>query len=109
MKCTKQNNNFLKQKHRFPCTDLRPIHTPDRVPWWKRNVLRDSLYINFYEAKLSYQSNRYEIVANKIDIYYSVSDSDKEIEINKHHLQLFVLFFSNRKTKRSKKFILEML
>lgn len=58
---------------RFPCTDLRPIHTPDRVPWWKRNVLRDSLYITFHEAKLSYQSNRYEIVANKFDIYYSVS------------------------------------
>lgn len=58
---------------RFPCTDLRPIHTPDRVPWWKRNVLRDSLYINFSQAKLSYQLSKYEIIANKIDIYYSVS------------------------------------
>lgn len=59
--------------NRFPCTDLRPIHTPDRVPWWKRNVLRDSLYINFCQVKLFYHSNKYEIIANKIDIYYSVS------------------------------------
>lgn len=59
--------------NRFPCTDLRPIHTADRVPWWKRNVLRDSLYINLCQAKLSYYSSKYEIVANKIDVYYSVS------------------------------------
>lgn len=59
-------------RFRFPCTDLRPIHTPDRVPWWKRNVLRDSLYINFCQAKLFYRSSKYEIGANKIDIYYSV-------------------------------------
>lgn len=59
--------------HRFPCTDLRPIHTPDRVPWWKRNVLRDSLFINFYQVRLSYHTSKYEIVANKIDVYYSVS------------------------------------
>lgn len=89
--------------HRFPCTDLRPIHTPDRVPWWKRNVLRDSLYITFHEAKLSYQSNRYEIVANKIDIYYSVSceRTDKSEAthipktINEMHVLFFYVFFSS--------------
>lgn len=59
---------------RFPCTDLRPIHTTDRVPWWKRNVLRDSIYVNFCQVKFVYLSpNKYDIVANKIDLYYSVS------------------------------------
>lgn len=58
---------------RFPCTDLRPIHAPDRVPWWKRNVLRDSLYFNFSTAKIIYMSPcKYDIIANKIDIFYSV-------------------------------------
>ncbi|XP_031632964.1 autophagy-related protein 2 homolog B [Contarinia nasturtii] len=66
---------------RFPCTDLRPIHTPDRVPWWKRNVLRDSLYIKFGQAKLTYHLNKYEIVANKIDIYYSENDDEQKIHI----------------------------
>lgn len=58
--------------YRFPCTDLRPIHTPDRVPWWKRNVLRDSLYIQLCQVKLLFQPNKYDIVADKIDVYYSV-------------------------------------
>lgn len=64
---------------RFPCTDLRPIHTADRVPWWKRNVLRDSIYVNLCQAKFVYLSpSKYEIVANKIDLYYSVSCGSNE-------------------------------
>lgn len=67
---------------RFPCTDLRPIHTPDRVPWWKRNVLRDSLYIQLSRVKLLFQPNKYDVVADEIDVYYSViSNSFSEFKL----------------------------
>lgn len=59
---------------RFPCTDLRPIHNTERIPWWKRNVLRDFFFINFCQVKIEYNApSKYEIIANKIDLYYCVS------------------------------------
>lgn len=58
---------------RFPVTDLRPIHNSDRVPWWKRNVLKDYFSANFTEAKLTLSNaSNYEICAEKIDLFYNV-------------------------------------
>lgn len=55
-------------------TDLRPIHNADRVPWWKRNVLRDYFHVNLTEAKLAFNApSKYEMSADKIDLYYCVS------------------------------------
>lgn len=78
---------------RFPCTDLRPIHTADREPWWKRNVLRDSIYANFCQAKFVYSSpSKYDIVANKIDLYYSVSVETVPATTNCHLNNLLKYF-----------------
>lgn len=58
---------------RFPATDLRPIHNSDRVPWWKRNVLKDFLTANFTDVKIAFNnSSHYEISADKIDLFYNV-------------------------------------
>lgn len=66
-------SNFDYILNRFPCTDLRPIHTSDRVPWWKRSVSRDSLFFSFAQANIIFHSKeKYEISANKIDVYFSV-------------------------------------
>lgn len=65
---------------RFPVTDLRPIHNADRVPWWKRNVLRDYFHVNFTEAKLAFNApSKYEMSADKIDLYYCVSNNISHI------------------------------
>lgn len=67
---------------RFPCTDLRPAHAPNRVPYWKRNILRDSLYLNFREAKISFNTtNKYDILANEIDIFYAENEESEKIHI----------------------------
>lgn len=57
---------------RFPIADLRPIHDPQRVPWWERNVRPDFLLINFTQCKITANPAlmRYEITANEIDAYY---------------------------------------
>lgn len=68
---------------RFPIADLRPIHDPQRVPWWERNVRNDFLLFNFIQCKISiYPSQmRYEIMSNEIDIYYY-----DNFETNPNHL-----------------------
>lgn len=96
---------------RFPCTDLRPIHTTDRVPWWKRNVLRDSIYVNLCQAKFVYLSpSKYDIVANKIDLYYSVSrESGSEATTNSNNKFCNILCVKCRKTMTKRKSTLEIV
>lgn len=38
---------------RFPVADLRPVHDPQRVPWWERNVRPDYLVLQFRRARVA--------------------------------------------------------
>lgn len=38
---------------RFPVADLRPVHDPQRVPWWERNVRPDYLMLQFRRARVA--------------------------------------------------------
>lgn len=62
---------------RFPIPDLRPIHDPQRVPWWRRNVRSDYILVNLQQARASIAMNPhplYDISANEIQLFYHESD-----------------------------------
>lgn len=59
---------------RFPIVDMRPLHDPEKNPWWQRNVRPDSLLLKFNVFRLNYISpSIYDLMANEINIYYNVS------------------------------------
>lgn len=61
-------------KLRFPIADLRPIHDPQRVPWWSRNVRQDFLRMHLQQLNFTYNIPAwFGVQANQIDLYYYVS------------------------------------
>lgn len=61
-------------KLRFPIADLRPIHDPQRVPWWSRNVRQDFLRMHLQQLNFTYNIPAwFGFQANQIDLYYHVS------------------------------------
>lgn len=61
-------------KLRFPVADLRPIHDPQRIPWWSRNVRPDYLLLHFQQLSFIYLfPSTFSIQANQIDVFYYVS------------------------------------
>lgn len=75
----KMNDFFLENLlfffffNRFPIVDTRPLHDPDRLPWWKQNIRPDFLLFNFHQFRLNYSHSCVEIMANEIDLFYCVS------------------------------------
>lgn len=68
-----KSNNFMFVI-RFPIVDMRPMHDPDKLPWWQRNVRPDFLVLKFSDFKMTYLSpSIYDFMANEINIYYHVS------------------------------------
>lgn len=60
---------------RFPVVDLRPIHDPDKRPWWQRHVRPDFLVIKFKEFQLNFISpSTYDIIAEEINVFYQESE-----------------------------------
>ncbi|XP_049531977.1 autophagy-related protein 2 homolog B [Anopheles darlingi] len=58
---------------RFPIPDLRPIHDPQRVPWWQRNVRPDYLLLKLEQVRTVITLNPhplYDISANAIKMFY---------------------------------------
>lgn len=85
---TKIEINFegssIDLKLRFPIADLRPIHDPQRVPWWERNVRPDYLLLNFQQILVNFSPPcKFEIQANEINIFYCESDKNQPIPIGK--------------------------
>jgi autophagy-related protein 2 len=56
---------------------LRPIHDPDRLPYWKRNVRTDFLQFRFKEFKFNLISNIYDIRAKEIGLFYYETEKQK--------------------------------
>lgn len=71
----KIQSELLSVVLRFPIVDLRPIHDPDKLPWWKRNVRPDFLVIKFSEFQLNFISpSTYDVMANEINVLYQESE-----------------------------------
>ncbi|XP_050544499.1 autophagy-related protein 2 homolog B [Daktulosphaira vitifoliae] len=84
------NFNYLVLKFRFPVPDLRPLSDVNRLPWWKR-VLRDDilwLYLTNAEGsftKLSQQLNSagYELQCKSVEALFQEANSNIVIPIAK--------------------------
>ncbi|KAM7346426.1 autophagy-related 2 [Cochliomyia hominivorax] len=68
------NCSLVDVKLRFPIVDLRPLHDPNRVPWWKQNIRSDYLLLKFSEFKLIFCESRVKLYASQIEIFYAESD-----------------------------------
>lgn len=69
---------------RFPIVDMRPIHDPEKTPWWQRNVRPDFLQLQFTDFRLSFSSpSIFDILADKIDVYYQESEKTQPVYIAK--------------------------
>lgn len=80
----KINSDCLSLVLRFPIVDLRPIHDPDRAPWWQRNVRPDYLELKFQQFRMHYLSpSIYDVLANEINIYYHESFVSPSLHIGK--------------------------
>ncbi|XP_049276708.1 autophagy-related protein 2 homolog A isoform X1 [Anopheles funestus] len=58
---------------RFPIPDLRPIHDPQRVPWWRRNIRPDFLLLKLEQVRTGIALSPhpvYDISANEIKLFY---------------------------------------
>lgn len=69
---------------RFPIVDMRPLHDPDRLPWWQRHVRQDFLLIKFIEFQLNIISpSTYDVIAHDITVFYHESEKSQPITIAK--------------------------
>lgn len=68
------NCSLLDIKLRFPIVDLRPLHDPNRVPWWKQNIRSDYLLLRFSDFKLIFVESKLKIYATQIEIFYAETD-----------------------------------
>ncbi|XP_050067859.1 autophagy-related protein 2 homolog A [Anopheles maculipalpis] len=62
---------------RFPIPDLRPIHDPQRVPWWRRNIRPDFLLLKLELVRTGIALSPhpvYDISANEIKLFYHESE-----------------------------------
>ncbi|EDS41201.1 autophagy-specific gene 2 [Culex quinquefasciatus] len=58
---------------RFPIPDLRPIHDPQRVPWWRRNIRQDFILVKLQQVRINIGLTPhplYDIAANEIQLFY---------------------------------------
>lgn len=69
---------------RFPIVDMRPLHDPDRAPWWQRHVRQDFLLLKFKDFQMNFISpSTYDIVAHEIGVHYHESEKSQPIVIAK--------------------------
>lgn len=72
---------------RFPIVDLRPLHDPEKRPWWQRNVRPDFLLIKLSEFQLSYISpSTYDVLSHEINVFYQESEKASPIILAKASL-----------------------
>ncbi|XP_055908295.1 autophagy-related protein 2 homolog B isoform X2 [Eupeodes corollae] len=77
---------IMQLRLRFPIADSRPVHDPNRVPWWKQNVRPDLLLLSFYQIRMKFSSLLIEFLANEIDVYYVESHTIPKIHLFKSNL-----------------------
>lgn len=72
---------------RFPIIDLRPVHDPEKRPWWQRNVRNDFLVIKFSDFQMSFISpSTFDVIAHEITVLYQESEKAQHITIAKASL-----------------------
>ncbi|XP_059616173.1 autophagy-related protein 2 homolog B-like [Phlebotomus argentipes] len=71
-------------KLRFPIPDLRPLHDPQRVPWWRRNVRPDFLTLRLHGMKMTnVATSGYKVEAREIHMFYCENDRAPSIAIGR--------------------------
>lgn len=69
---------------RFPIVDLRPLHDPDKVPWWQRHVRQDFLLLKFIDFQVNFISpSTYDIIAHDISVFYHETEKSQPIILAK--------------------------
>lgn len=69
---------------RFPIVDMRPMHDPEKAPWWQRNVRPDFLTLKFSDFRMTFLSpSIFDFMANEINIYYQESEKSAPIYMGK--------------------------
>lgn len=72
---------------RFPIVDLRPLHDPEKRPWWQRHVRPDFLLIKLKDFQLSYIApSIYDVMAHEILVNYQESEKATPITLAKASL-----------------------
>lgn len=83
----KVQSDCLSLVVRFPIVDLRPLHDPEKRPWWQRNVRTDFLLIKCSDFQLNFISpSTYDIIAHEINVLYQESEKAHPITIAKASL-----------------------
>uniref|UniRef100_A0A1Q3FUU4 Autophagy-related protein 2 n=2 Tax=Culex tarsalis TaxID=7177 RepID=A0A1Q3FUU4_CULTA len=70
---------------RFPIPDLRPIHDPQRVPWWRRNIRPDFILVRLQQVRVTIGLTPhplYDIAANEIQLFYHESELKHDSGVN---------------------------
>ncbi|KAH8268782.1 hypothetical protein KR018_006644 [Drosophila ironensis] len=65
----------LRLHLRFPVVDGRAANDPQKIPWWRKNVRRDFLAVEFLGLAVTSRSH-ISIVADGLDAFYC--DADKQ-------------------------------
>ncbi|XP_017466470.1 PREDICTED: autophagy-related protein 2 homolog B [Rhagoletis zephyria] len=80
---TNLTSTSLEVKVRFPIFDARPIHDPNRVPWWQQNVRRDFLLISFNYVSIKIVSGVCELLSNELNVYYVEDNLEDKVWVLK--------------------------
>ncbi|XP_039964190.1 autophagy-related protein 2 homolog A [Bactrocera tryoni] len=68
---------------RFPIYDARPIHDPNRVPWWQKNIRPDYMIISLDHACMKFVGGKFDILTNELNAYYVDKERDDKVWILK--------------------------
>lgn len=64
---------------RFPIYDARPIHDPNRVPWWQQNVRPDYMIISLDYVRMKFAGGIFELLTNELNAYYVEKDRSEKV------------------------------
>ncbi|XP_055377404.1 autophagy-related protein 2 homolog B isoform X2 [Condylostylus longicornis] len=76
----------LNFRLRFPIVDSRPLHDPNRTPWWKKNIRPDFLLFDFLQFRLKNTSTLIEVCSNEVNFYYCESTNGEKMHVGKSTL-----------------------
>ncbi|XP_039485228.1 autophagy-related protein 2 homolog A [Drosophila santomea] len=72
----------LRLHLRFPVVDGRAANDPQKIPWWKKNVRRDFLAVEFRALVVSSRS-QISIVSDELDVFYCDADKQSAVHLLK--------------------------
>ncbi|VVC35435.1 Vacuolar protein sorting-associated protein 13, N-terminal domain,Vacuolar protein sorting-associated [Cinara cedri] len=89
LSCT-LNFDYLVIKFRFPVPDLRPLSDINRLPWWKRILRNDILWLYLSDAEGSFTKTSkqtittgYEVQCRTVEALFQEGNSNTKIPIAK--------------------------